>query len=95
MPPWFAEAGSGHILNDRSLKPAEIRHVGQMGGLPARRWQPEGCATTNRVARRRLADHADLVVDGPTYDVPAKGIVEWTWFCHAGKLKRGHVGHVR
>ena len=24
MPPWFAEAGSGHILNDRSLKPAEI-----------------------------------------------------------------------
>jgi hypothetical protein len=22
----------------------------------------------------------DLVVDGPSYDVPAKGIVEWAWF---------------
>lgn len=29
----------------------------------------------------------DLIVDGPKYDVPAKGIVEWTWFIVPGGFK--------
>jgi hypothetical protein len=92
---WFAEAGSGHILNDRSLKPAEIRHVGQMGGCRRARWQPEGCATTNRVARRRLADHAGSRRRWSHLRCAGEGHRRMDLVCHAGKLKRGHVGHVR
>lgn len=79
MPPWFAEPGVGHFLNDRSLKQSEIGVlVGWVdGGAPrgdpkdapqAVAW-PEGWQI-----------QPDVIVEGPTYQVPAhpkNNVIEW------------------
>jgi hypothetical protein len=87
MPPWFADATYGHIVNDRSLKASDIDKLvawvdaGAPAGSPADApppmvW-PEGGWQIK----------PDLVVDGRTYDVPASGVVEWTWIVVPGNFK--------
>jgi hypothetical protein len=79
MPPWFAETGTGHFLNDRSLKQADIDVIarwaddgapqGDAKDAPAAIVWPEGWQVK-----------PDVIVQGPTYDVPANpknNVVEW------------------
>jgi len=87
MPPWFAEARSGHILNDRSLKPAEIDTLVRWADAGAPAGNPNDAPRPIVWPNGGWQIKPDLVVDGPTYDVPAKGIVEWTWFVMPGNFK--------
>ena len=84
MPPWFADATYGHFLNERRLKDGEIDTLVKWADAGA----PEGNSTD---APPPLAwpdggwqITPDLIVDGPTYEVPTKGVVEWTWFVVPG-----------
>jgi len=79
MPPWFADPNVGHFVNDRSLRQSEIDVLVKWadGGAlpgdtkdapPAVVW-PEGWQIK-----------PDIVVQGPTYEVPAhpkNDVVEW------------------
>ena len=80
MPPWSADSRYGPYLNDRSLKQSDVEIIvkwadnGAMEGDPkdaprSIQW-PDGWAI-----------QPDIVLDGPTTDVPAKpknNVIEWT-----------------
>jgi hypothetical protein len=79
MPPWFADPQYGHFSNDRSLKQEEIDTLVKWvdGGAvegnlkdapPPVHWPEDGWEIK-----------PDIVVNGPDFLVPAKGLVEWTW----------------
>lgn len=87
MPPWFAEGGTAHILNDRSLKPAEIDVLVKWADAGAPAGNPSDAPPPIAWPDGGWQIKPDLIVDGPTYDVPAKGIVEWTWFVVPGNFK--------
>jgi hypothetical protein len=80
MPPWFADPNYGHFSNDRMLRQADIDTI----SLWADGGAPEGAAADAPPAvhwpEGGWQITPDYIVEGPTYDVPAKGIVEWTWF---------------
>ena len=78
MPPWFADPKYGHFSNDRALKQSEIDAIvawADGGAL-------EGDAKDAPPPVAWLADgwliQPDYIVKGPSYDVPAKGLMEWT-----------------
>jgi hypothetical protein len=85
--PGFADAGSGHILNDRSLKPAEIDTLVKWADAGAAAGNPADAPPPITWPVGGWQIKPDLIVDGPTYDVPARGIVEWTWFVMPGNFK--------
>jgi hypothetical protein len=79
MPPWFADPQHGPYLNDRSLSQADIDTIGKWADsgategdakdAPALVQWPEGWAV-----------QPDVIVEGPTTDVPAtpkSNVVEW------------------
>jgi hypothetical protein len=79
MPPWFADPRYGHFANDRSLKQADIDTLAKWvdGGAvegnvkdapPPVHWPEDGWEIK-----------PDVIVNGPDFHVPAKGLVEWTW----------------
>src|SRR5262245_29450236 len=84
MPPWFADPNYGHFPNERRLKQAEIDTIAKWADAGS----PEGDAKDAPPPVQWPEDgwqiKPDYVVEGPTYDVPAKGIVEWTWFVVPG-----------
>jgi len=79
MPPWFADPQVGHFSNDRSLKQSEIDTIAKWAdngaaegdaqdAPPPVQW-PEGWQI-----------QPDLIVEGPTTDVPAhpkNNVIEW------------------
>ena len=79
MPPWYADPRFGHFTNDRSLKQSDIDTIvnwvdhgsapgDPKGAPPPIDWPPDGWQI-----------QPDVIVHGPAYDVPARGIIEWTW----------------
>ena len=79
MPPWFADPQYGPYLNDRSLKQSEIDTIakwvdagapeGDVKDAPAPVEWPDGWTIK-----------PDIIVDGPTTEVPASpknNVVEW------------------
>jgi hypothetical protein len=87
MPPWFADSASGHILNDRSLKAAEIDTLVTWADAGAPAGNPNDAPRPITWPDGGWQIKPDLIVDGPTYDVPASGIVEWTWIIVPGNFK--------
>jgi len=84
MPPWFADPAYGHFLNERRLNQTEIDVISKWADAGA----PEGNAKDAPGPVQWPEDgwqiKPDYIVDGPTYEVPAKGIVEWTWYVVPG-----------
>jgi hypothetical protein len=79
MPPWGADPNYGHFTNDRSLSQHDMEIIAKWAdaGAPAGDakdapkpidWPPDGWQIK-----------PDVVVDAPVFDVPANGLVEWTW----------------
>jgi hypothetical protein len=87
MPPWFAEPAP-HVLNDRSLKPAEIDTLVKWADANAPAGNPIDAPTPIVWPGGGWQIKPDLVVDGPTYNVPGSGVVEWTWFVIPGNFKQ-------
>ena len=79
MPPWFADPHYGPYLNDRSLSEREIDTIATWADAGA----PEGAASDAPPAVRwpeGWAIKPDIIVEGPTTDVPASpknNVVEW------------------
>jgi len=84
MPPWFADANYGHFTNERRLSQKDIDLIAKWADAGA----PEGDTKDKPVPVRWPEGgwqiQPDYIVDGPTYEVPAKGVVEWTWFVVPG-----------
>ena len=86
MPPWFADAKYGHFSNDRSLKQSEIdtlvawvdqgsREGDAKDAPPPKQWPAEGWQVK-----------PDIVIDGPEFDVPATGVIDWFWVAIPGAM---------
>jgi hypothetical protein len=79
MPPWFADPAAGHFVNDRSLKPSEIALIARWAETGALQGDPQD-APAPVVWPEGWQIQPDVIVTGPTYDVPAhpkNNVVEW------------------
>jgi hypothetical protein len=84
MPPWFADANFGHFVNERRLKQSEIDTIANWVDAGAAEGDAKDAPRPIQWPEDGWQIKPDYIVDGPTYDVPAKGIVEWTWFVVPG-----------
>jgi hypothetical protein len=80
MPPWFADPNYGHFQNERRLNQGELDTITKWADAGAPEGDPKDAPPPVLWPDGGWQIKPDLVVDGPTYDVPVKGIVEWTWF---------------
>ena len=87
MPPWFADPAYGHFLNDRSLPSGDVDVLARWADGAAPAGDPKAAPPAVTWPTGGWQIQPDLIVDGPKYDVPAKGIVEWTWFIVPGNFK--------
>jgi hypothetical protein len=79
MPPWFADPKFGHFLNDQSLKPGEMEAIAKWADTGAAEGNPKDAPPAIQWPEGwRIKP--DVIVAGPTYDVPAhpkNNVVEW------------------
>jgi hypothetical protein len=79
MPPWFADPQYGHFLNDRSLKQSEIDTIAKWADNGATEGNPKDAPPSIKWADDWFIK-PDVIVDGPSFDVPAKAkndVIEW------------------
>jgi hypothetical protein len=79
MPPWFADPEYGHFLNDRSLAPAAIDTIARWADDGAPEGNPKDAPPPVRWPEGWQVQ-PDIIVQGPSYDVPAKtknNVIEW------------------
>jgi hypothetical protein len=88
MPPWFASSEYGHFTNDKSLKQSDIDTIVKWvdGGAP--QGDPKEAPAPVQFPDGGWMIKPDLIVEGPTFDVPAKGIVEWQWIPVPGNFTK-------
>jgi hypothetical protein len=79
MPPWFADARYGHFKNDRSLPQKDIELIAKWADTGAAEGDAKDAPATVQWPENGWEIQPDLIIEGPSYDVPAKGLVEWTW----------------
>jgi hypothetical protein len=84
MPPWFADPNYGHFLNDRSMKQSEIDTIAKWVDAGAPEGDAKDAPSPIQWPEGGWQIKPDHIVEGPTYDVPAKGVIEWTWFVVPG-----------
>jgi len=84
MPPWFADPNYGHFLNERRLTDAEIDAISKWADAGAPQGNAKDAPRPIQWPEEGWAIKPDYIVEGPTYEVPAKGIVEWTWYVVPG-----------
>jgi len=84
MPPWFADSNYGHFENERRLKQSEIDTIAGWVDAGAVEGNAKDAPPPVQWPEGGFQIKPDYIVEGPTYDVPAKGIVEWTWFVVPG-----------
>ena len=78
MPPWFADPKYGHFSNDRALKQSDIDTMVAWVDGGAKEGDPKDAPSPIEWPKDRWLIQPDYVVKGPEYNVPAKGIMEWT-----------------
>ena len=78
MPPWFADHQFGEFQNDRTLPQTDIDIITKWADAGA----PEGDAKDAPPPVEWPSEgwqiKPDIIIDGPEFKVPAKGIIEWT-----------------
>jgi hypothetical protein len=84
MPPWFADSNYGHFLNERRLNQTEIDAIAKWADAGAPEGEAKDAPPAVQWPDGGWQIQPDYIVEGPSYDVPAKGIVEWTWYVVPG-----------
>jgi hypothetical protein len=79
MPPWFASSDFGHFTNDKSLQQADIDTIVKWVDSGAVQGDPKDAPTPIQWPEGGWAIRPDVIVEGPSYNVPARSIVEWQW----------------
>ena len=80
MPPWDVDAKVGHFKDDKSLSPAQIKTLVRWIEAGAQRGDgPDKLAEVRHVAPEWPLGKPDLVIDIPSYKVPASGIVDYQY----------------
>lgn len=79
MPPWFADPHYGHFANDRSLKQADIDTLVKWADGGAVEGDVKDSPPPVHWPENGWEIKPDIVVKGPDFHVPAKGLIEWTW----------------
>ena len=78
MPPWFADPRYGHFSNERALKPSDIDTIAAWVDGGAKEGDPKDAPPPVAWPKDGWEIQPDYIVKGPEYNVPAKGIMEWT-----------------
>lgn len=84
MPSWFADLNYGHLINERRLAERDINTISKWADAGALEGDAKDAPPPLQWPEGGWQIKPDYIVEGPTYDVPAKGIVEWTWFVVPG-----------
>jgi hypothetical protein len=84
MPPWFADPQYGHFLNERRLNQAETDAISKWADSGAPEGDAKDAPAPIQWPEGGWQIKPDYIVEGPTYEVPAKGVVEWTWYVVPG-----------
>jgi hypothetical protein len=84
MPPWFADPNYGHFLNERRLKQSDIDTIAKWADAGALEGDAKDAPAPIQWAEDGWQIKPDYIVEGPSYDVPPKGVVEWTWYVVPG-----------
>src|SRR5947209_3953643 len=84
MPPWFADPKYGHFANDRALKQSDIDTIVAWADGGAKEGDAKDAPPPVAWPADGWQIKPDYIVKGPSYDVPAKGIMEWTNVVVAG-----------
>ncbi len=79
MPPWFASPEVGHFSNDKSLKQDDIDTIVKWVDAGAPQGDPKDAPAPVQWPDGGWQIKPDIIVEGPSYNVPAKSIVEWQW----------------
>ncbi|MDP8990871.1 MAG: thiol-disulfide isomerase [Acidobacteriota bacterium] len=79
MPPWGADSKIGHFTNDRSLKQGDIDILAKWADTGAALGDPKDAPAPIDWPPDGWQIKPDVVVQGPRFDVPAAGLLEWTW----------------
>lgn len=79
MPPWGADPKIGHFTNDRSLKQGDVDIIAKWADTGAALGDPKDAPAPVDWPPDGWQIKPDVIVQGPRLDVPATGLVEWTW----------------
>jgi len=79
MPPWFASSDFGHFTNDKSLQQADIDTIVKWVDGGAVQGDPKDAPAPIQWPEGGWTIKPDVIVEGPSYNVPARSIVEWQW----------------
>jgi hypothetical protein len=79
MPPWNADPKYGHFTNDRSLKQSEIDTLTKWVDAGAPEGDPKDAPPARQWASAGWEVEPDIILDGPDFEVPATGVVDWFW----------------
>jgi mono/diheme cytochrome c family protein len=90
MPPWDADPKVGHFKDDKSLSPDEVKTLVRWIEAGAPRGDgPDKLAETRHVAPEWPLGKPDLIVEIPSYKIPASGIVDYQYPVMANPLTEG------
>ncbi len=78
MPPWFADHRYGRFENDRTLAQSDIDTIMKWADAGAPEGDSKDAPPPIQWPGEGWQIQPDIIVDGPNFKVPAKGIVEWT-----------------
>ncbi|HEY2750845.1 redoxin family protein [Phenylobacterium sp.] len=80
MPPWDADPKVGHFKNDKSLSQDEIKTMVRWIEAGAPRGDgPDRLAEVRHVAPEWPLGKPDLIIDIPSYTIPASGFVDYQY----------------
>lgn len=80
MPPWDVDPKVGHFNNDKSLSPNQIKTLVRWIEAGAPRGEgPDRLADTRREAPEWPLGKPDLIIEIPSYKIPASGIVDYQY----------------
>ncbi|MGZ3375480.1 MAG: redoxin domain-containing protein [Phenylobacterium sp.] len=90
MPPWDADPKVGHFKDDKSLTPDEIKTMVRWIEAGAPRGDgPDRLAEVRHVAPEWPLGKPDLIIDIPSYKIPASGVVDYQYPVVTNPLTEG------